>query len=142
MTKSMRKLVSAGHQLHIVYEAGPCGFVLQRHFSALAWECDVVAPSSVPRPSGERIKTDRRDAMKLARLARANELAVVRVPGPADEAMRDMVRAREDAVREQRNARHRPKALLLTHAVPLPASPAPQRHRMCKPGTAAPPTMH
>lgn len=117
VTKSMRKLVSAGHKLHIVYEAGPCGFVLQRHFSALGWDCDVVAPSSIPRPSGERIKTDRRDAMKLARLARANDLAVVRVPGPADEAMRDMVRAREDSVREQRNARHRLKALLLRNGI-------------------------
>ena len=117
MTKSMRKLVSAGHKLHIVYEVGPCGFVLQRHFSALGWDCDVVAPSSTPRPAGERIKTDRRDAMKLARLARANDLAVVRVPGPADEAMRDMVRAREDSVREQRNARHRLKALLLRNGI-------------------------
>ena len=117
VTKSMRKLVSAGHKLHIVYEAGPCGFVLQRHFTALGWRCDVVAPSSIPRPSGERIKTDRRDAMKLARLARSNELAVVRVPGPADEAVRDLVRAREDSVREQRNARHRLKALLLRNGI-------------------------
>ena len=118
VSKSMRRLVSAGHRLHIVYEAGPCGFVLQRHFSALGWHCDVVAPSSIPRPSGERIKTDRRDAMKLARLARSNELAVVRVPGPADEAVRDLVRAREDAVRECRNARHRLKALLLRNGIP------------------------
>jgi transposase len=118
VSKSMRKLVSAGHRLHIVYEAGPCGFVLQRHFSALGWHCDVVAPSSIPRASGERIKTDRRDAMKLARLARSNDLAVVRVPGPADEAVRDLVRARDDAVREQRNGRHRLKALLLRNGIP------------------------
>jgi transposase len=118
VSKSMRKLVSAGHRLHIVYEAGPCGFVLQRHFSALGWHCDVVAPSSIPRPSGEGIKTDRRDAMKLARLARSNDLAVVRVPGPADEAVRDLVRARDDAVREQRNGRHRLKALLLRNGIP------------------------
>ena len=118
VSKSMRKLISAGHRLHIVYEAGPCGFVLQRHFTALGWHCDVVAPSSIPRPPGERIKTDRRDAMKLARLARSNDLAVVRVPGPADEAVRDLVRAREDSVREQRNARHRLKALLLRNGIP------------------------
>jgi transposase len=117
VSKSMRKLVGAGHRLHIVYEAGPCGFVLQRHFSALGWHCDVVAPSSIPHPSGERIKTDRRDAMKLARLARSNDLAVVRVPGPADEAVRDLVRARDDAVREQRNGRHRLKALLLRNGI-------------------------
>ena len=117
VSKSMRKLVSAGHALHIVYEAGPCGFVLQRHLTAQGWKCDVVAPSSIPRAAGERIKTDRRDAMKLARLARSNELAVVRVPGPADEAVRDLVRAREDSVREQRNARHRLKALLLRNGI-------------------------
>jgi transposase len=117
VSKALRKLVSAGHRLHIVYEAGPCGFVLQRHFTALGWRCDVVAPSSIPRASGERIKTDRRDAIKLARLARSGDLAVVRVPGPADEAVRDLVRAREDAVRECRNARHRLKALLLRNGI-------------------------
>lgn len=117
VTKVLRRLVSAGHRLHIVYEAGPCGFVLQRHFLALGWRCDVVAPSSIPRPAGERVKTDRRDAMKLARLARIGELTPVRVPDGADEAMRDLVRGREDAVREQRNARHRLKALLLRNGI-------------------------
>jgi transposase len=117
VTKALRRLVSAGHRLHIVYEAGPCGFVLQRHFAALGWHCEVVAPSSIPRPSGERIKTDRRDALKLARLARIGELTSVRVPDAGDEAMRDLVRGREDAVREQRNARHRLKALLLRNCI-------------------------
>ena len=117
VTKALRRRVSAGHRLHIVYEAGPCGFVLQRHFAALGWHCEVVAPSSIPRPSGERIKTDRRDAWKLARLARIGELTPVRVPDAGDEAMRDLVRGREDAVREQRNARHRLKALLLRNGI-------------------------
>ncbi|MCM5683001.1 IS110 family transposase [Schlegelella sp. S2-27] len=117
VTKALRRLVSAGHRLHIVYEAGPCGFVLQRHFAVLGWHCEVVAPSSIPRPSGERIKTDRRDAWKLARLARIGELTAVRVPDAGDEAMRDLVRGREDAVREQRNARHRLKALLLRNGI-------------------------
>ena len=117
VSKAMRKLVSAGRVLHIVYEAGPCGFVLQRHFTALGWHCDVVAPSSIPRSPGERIKTDRRDAIRLARLARSGDLSVVRVPGAADEAVRDLVRAREDSVREQRNARHRLKALLLRNNI-------------------------
>ena len=117
VTKALRRLVSAGHRLHIVYEAGPCGFVLQRHFAALGWHCEVVAPSSIPRPPGERIKTDRRDALKLARLARIGELTPVRVPDAGDEAMRDLVRGREDAVREQRNARHRLKALLLRNGI-------------------------
>jgi transposase len=83
----------------------------------LGWRCDVVAPSSIPRPAGERVKTDRRDAMKLARLARVGELTPVRVPDGADEAIRDLVRGREDAVREQRNARHRLKALLLRNGI-------------------------
>jgi transposase len=117
VSKAMRKLVSAGRVLHIVYEAGPCGFVLQRHFTALGWHCDVVAPSSIPRAAGERIKTDRRDAIRLARLARSGDLSVVRVPGAADEAVRHLVRAREDSVREQRNARHRLKALLLRNNI-------------------------
>jgi transposase len=117
VTKALRRLISAGHQLHIVYEAGPCGFALARHFAALGWRCDVVAPSSIPRASGERVKTDRRDAMKLARLARVGELTAVRVPDSADEAIRDLVRGREDAVREQRNARHRLKALLLRNGI-------------------------
>lgn len=117
VTKALRRLVSAGHRLHIVYEAGPCGFVLQRHLAALGWHCEVVAPSSIPRRSGDRVKTDRRDALMLARLARAGELGPVRVPDLADEAMRDLVRSREDAVREQRNARHRLKALLLRNGI-------------------------
>jgi len=117
VTKALRRLISAGHELHVVYEAGPCGFALARHFAALGWRCDVVAPSSIPRPSGERVKTDRRDAMKLARLARVGELTAVRVPDSADEAIRDLVRGREDAVREQRNARHRLKALLLRNGI-------------------------
>lgn len=117
VTKALRRQVSAGRRLHIVYEAGPCGFVLARHFAALGWHCEVVAPSSIPRAAGERIKTDRRDAMKLARLAREGTLVAVRVPGTADEAVRDVVRAREDAVREQRNARHRLKALLLRNGI-------------------------
>lgn len=117
VTKALRRLVSRGRRLHIVYEAGPCGFVLARHLAAQGWHCEVVAPSSIPRPPGERVKTDRRDAIKLARLARAGELAAVRIPDAGDEAVRDVVRAREDAVREQRNARHRLKALLLRNGI-------------------------
>ena len=117
VSKALRRLVSAGHHLHVVYEAGPCGFVLQRHLAALGQHCEVVAPSSIPKRAGDRVKTDRRDAVMLARLARAGELSAVRVPDAVDEALRDLVRAREDAVREQRNARHRLKALLLRNGV-------------------------
>ena len=117
LDKALRKLISKGHRLHVVYEAGPCGFVIWRHLSALGIACEVVAPSSIPRRSGDRIKTDRRDAMLLARLSRSGDLTPVRVPGAADEAVRDLVRAREDAVRECRNARHRLKALLLRNGI-------------------------
>ena len=117
VTKALRRQVSLGRKLHIVYEAGPCGFVLARHFAVLGWHCEVVAPSLIPRAPGERVKTDRRDASKLAKFARSGDLVPVRVPELADEAVRDVVRAREDAVREQRNARHRLKALLLRNGV-------------------------
>jgi transposase len=117
LDKALRKLISRGRPLHIVYEAGPCGFVIWRHLSAQGLACEVVAPSSIPKRSGDRVKTDRRDAILLARLARAGELSAVRVPDAADEAVRDLVRAREDAVRECRNARHRLKALLLRNGI-------------------------
>jgi transposase len=118
LDKSLRKLVSRGQPLHIVYEAGPCGFVIWRHLSAQGLHCEVVAPSSIPRTPGDRVKTDRRDALLLAKLARSGDLAVVRVPDGVDESVRDLVRAREDAVREQRNGRHRLKALLLRNGIP------------------------
>jgi len=117
LDKALRRLLSKGHRLHVVYEAGPCGFVIWRHLSAQGIACEVVAPSSIPRRLGDRVKTDRRDAMMLARLARSGELTAVRVPGAADEAMRDLARGREDAVRECRNARHRLKALLLRSGI-------------------------
>jgi transposase len=117
LDKALRRLISRGAPLHIVYEAGPCGFVIWRHLRAQGLACDVVAPSSIPKRSGDRVKTDRRDAILLARLARAGELTAVRVPQAADEAVRDLVRAREDAVRECRNAHHRLKALLLRNGI-------------------------
>lgn len=118
LDKTLRRLISRGHVLHIVYEAGPCGFVIWRHLTAQGLRCEVVAPSSIPRSPGDRVKTDRRDALLLAKLARSGDLAVVRVPDGVDEAVRDLVRAREDAVREQRNGRHRLKALLLRNGIP------------------------
>jgi transposase len=117
LDKVLRRLISKGHRLHVVYEAGPCGFVLWRHLQAQGIECEVVAPSSIPKRSGDRVKTDRRDAMMLARLSRSGDLTAVRVPGTADEAMRDLARGREDAVRECRKARHRLKALLLRNGI-------------------------
>ncbi len=117
LDKALRRLISRGWRLHVVYEAGPCGFVVWRHLARKGIECEVVAPSSIPRAPGQRVKTDRRDAITLARLSRSNDLRTVRVPELCDEAMRDVVRAREDAVREQRSARHRLKALLLRNGI-------------------------
>jgi transposase len=119
LDKALRKLISQGLVMHVVYEAGPCGFVIWRHLNDRGLKCEVVAPSSIPRRTADRaIKTDRRDAMLLARLARSGELTAVRVPDIADEAVRDLVRAREDAVRECRSVRHRLKALLLRNGTP------------------------
>lgn len=117
LDRMLRKLRSGGPKLHVVYEAGPCGFVIARHLAAQGIDCEVVAPSMIPRRPGERIKTDRRDSMKLARLARAGELTRVHVPDPVDEAIRDLSRVREDAIRAQRAARHQLKALLLRNGI-------------------------
>ena len=118
LDRALRKLLSKRYRLHVVYEAGPCGFVIWRHLATQGLTCEVVALSSIPKRSGDRIKNDWRDAMMLARLSRSGDLTAVRVPGAADEAVRDLVRAREDAVREQRNARHRLKTLLLRNGIP------------------------
>ena len=99
--------------LRVCYEAGPTGFVLARRLGQLKIDCTVVAPSLIPTRPGERIKTDRRDALKLARLHRAGELTAVHVPESSDEAMRDLCRARTDAVQDLRRGRAQLKAFLL-----------------------------
>jgi hypothetical protein len=91
--------------LRFVYEAGPCGYEIYRSLTKLGFDCIVVAPSLIPKKSGDRIKNDRRDALNLARLHRAGELKAIYVPSETDEAMRDLTRAREDAVIAQRIAR-------------------------------------
>lgn len=113
LDKVVRKLVSKAIRLHFVYEAGPCGYHIYRHLSAKGYDCAVVAPSRVPKKSGDRIKNDRRDARKLARLHRAGELTAVYVPDAEDEAMRDLTRAREDAIIDQKKAKQRLLAFLL-----------------------------
>ena len=102
-----------GLTLRFCYEAGPCGYGIQRQLSALGHECVVVAPSLIPKRAGDRVKTDRRDAASLARLHRAGELTAVWVPDPGHEAMRDLVRARLDAVRALRRARQQLSGFLL-----------------------------
>jgi transposase len=108
-----RKLGGEGVKLRFCYEAGPCGYGIQRQRSAHGHECVVVAPSLIPKRGGDRIKTDRRDAVSLARLHRAGELTAVWVPDPGHEAMRDLVRARLDAVHALRRARQQLSGFLL-----------------------------
>ena len=111
----LRKAHGPDVVLRACYEAGPCGFGIARRLKQLGVECSVVAPSMTPTRSGDRIKTDKRDARKLARLLRAGELTPVYIPEPTDEAIRDLCRARTDAVDDRRRARHRLKAFLLRH---------------------------
>jgi transposase len=107
----LRKAHGQETLLRACYEAGPCGFGLAQ----LKVACLVVAPSMIPKRSGDRVKTDKRDARKLARLLRAGELTPVYIPEPTDEAMRDLCRARTDAVDDRRRSRHRLKGFLLRH---------------------------
>jgi len=117
LDKFCRKMVSTAARLHFVYEAGPCGYGIYRHLTQKGFDCMVAAPSMIPKKSGDRIKNDRRDAAMLARLHRAGELTAVYVPDAQDEAMRDLTRAREDAVVAARKAKQRLNAFLLRHAL-------------------------
>ena len=100
-------------KLRVCYEAGPCGYVLYWQLTGLQVECEVVAPSRIPREPGDRVKTDRRDARKLATMYRAGLLTAVWVPDVAHEALRDLVRAREAAKKDELRARHRLGKFLL-----------------------------
>jgi transposase len=111
--KLLRKLRHPDKELRVCYEAGPCGFVLARFLKKKGIACDVIAPSLTPKGSGDKIKTDRRDARMLARLHRAGELTAVHVPDERDEAIRDLCRARTDAVHDRRSGRNQLKAFLL-----------------------------
>jgi transposase len=111
--KLIRKLQSKGAALVFVYEAGPCGYWLYRYLTRKGLSCHVVAPSLIPRKPGDRAKTDRRDAMALARAMRSGDLTSIYVPGVEDEAMRDLSRGREDAMRDLKATKHRLKAFLL-----------------------------
>jgi len=114
LRKLVRKLGSA-KSLYFVYEAGPTGYGTYHTLRALGADCTVVAPSKIPRRSGDRIKNDRRDAVNLARLHRAGELTRVWVPDDETEAMRDLTRSREDAKYAQGRARQRLGSFLLRH---------------------------
>ena len=106
------------------YEAGPTGYGLARTLRAAGWDCDVIAPSLVPKKSGERIKTDRRDAVKLAQNHRNGDLVAVVIPDEASEAIRDLERARDDAKKAERVARHQLGKFLLRHGRCYPGKTA------------------
>jgi transposase len=111
----VEKLAKRGAVLHFCYEAGPTGYELYRQITEMGHDCVVVAPSLIPKRPGERVKTNRRDAVSLARLHRAGELTAVWIPDRGHEAMRDLVRAREAAQEAQKRARQQLQSFLLRH---------------------------
>jgi len=121
--EDIRKLVKKlgdPAMLRVCYEAGPTGYGLYRLFLSLGIECDVIAPSLIPKKPGERIKTDRRDSIRLSQLYRAGELTSIYVPTEDDEALRDLVRAREDAKEDELRAKHRLTKFLLRNNIRAP----------------------
>ena len=115
LEKLVKQLRKGRADLLFCYEAGPCGYGIYRQLTELGWECQVVAPSLIPKKAGDRVKTDRRDSLALARLYRAGELTSVWVPDDAQEALRDLTRAREDMKHLQLQAKQRLLAFLLRH---------------------------
>jgi transposase len=118
--ETVERAVSRWSGARCCYEAGPTGFGLCRHLRERGIRCDVVAPGLVPSMPGDRVKTDRRDSRKLARLHAAGLLEAIHVPSPEVEALRDLVRAREDARLDRMRARHRLSKFCLRHGRPLP----------------------
>ena len=117
MDQLLRKMQSKAKHLIFVYEAGPCGYWLYRSLTTKGDDCWVVAPSLIPKKPGDRVTTDRRDAVQLARLARSGALTAVYVPKVEDEAIRDLPRAREDTISDLKDAKFRLKAFLLRHDI-------------------------
>jgi len=111
--KFMKQRSLVKGQLHICYEAGPTGFVLARRLIELGFDCQVIAPSKIPEKSGDKVKTDRIDARKLARLHRAGELTAVHIPNVEDEVIRDVCRGRTDAVDEVKRTKQQLQGFML-----------------------------
>jgi transposase len=124
-----RRLSKDGRPLHFCYEAGPCGYGVQRHLTRLGHHCDVVAPALIPRKVGDKVKTDRRDAMMLAQTLRAGQLTAVWVPDEAHEAMRDLVRLRAQVMRDLRKTRQHLLSFLLRHGIVSPYGHWTKMHR-------------
>src|SRR4029453_8031330 len=115
---SVRRLVGRlgdPRRLRACYEAGPTGYDLARLLERIGVSCQVIAPSLIPTAPGDRVKTDARDCRRLARLHRAGELVAIRIPTPAEEAVRDLCRTRADMVADRTRARHRLSKFLLRH---------------------------
>lgn len=117
IAKLVAQLAKGGAKLCFCYEAGCCGYVIQRQLAKLGQVCQVVAPSLIPRKAGDRVKTDRRDSLMLARLLRAGELTGIWIPDGMQEALRDLTRAREDMKHLQRQAKQQLLGFLLRHGV-------------------------
>jgi transposase len=122
--RMVRRLQSKGKKLVFAYEAGPCGYGLYRHLKSKGLSCMVVAPSLTPKRPGDKVKTDRRDAEQLARYLRSGDLTSVHVPEVEDEAIRDLCRAREDAMKDLKATKQRLKSLLLRHGIEYPGKEA------------------
>jgi len=115
LARLLKRLKELPGKVRCVYEAGPCGYELQRYLTKNGIVCEIAAPALIPRKAGERIKTDKRDARKLGRLYRAGELTMIYIPSAEQEAVRDMIRARERAVEDVRRKRHQLCKFLLRH---------------------------
>jgi transposase len=113
--RTFKRLAAEAYELRCCYEAGPCGYEVYRQLTAIGIDCEVIAPALIPVRAGDRVKTDRRDAAKLARLYRAGELTTITVPTEDQEAVRDVVRARDDVRKDLTAARHRLGKVLLRH---------------------------
>ena len=113
----IRRMPSKAKHLLFVYEAGPCGDWRSRDRTQQGYDCWVVAPSLIPQPPGDRVNTDRRDAVPRARLARSGDLPAVDVPQVEDEAIRELPRAREDTIRDLHSATFRLQAFVLRHDI-------------------------
>lgn len=113
LRKALKKYELKKEEVKLCYEAGPCGFPLARHLLRMGYAVDVIAPSLIPTKSGDRVKTDKRDAKKLARLLRSGDLTAIHIPDAADEVIRDLCRARTDAVDDRTRTKQRIGAFLL-----------------------------
>lgn len=115
LSRMAKRLGGYGKQVCCVYEAGPCGYELARYLRRQGVHCEVTAPALIPKKPGDRVKTDHRDAVKLGRLYRSGELTMVTIPDEEQEALRDLLRARESAKLDLLRVRHRLSKLLLRH---------------------------